>query len=66
MSTIIHIGSTSFAEKCCRTVLGQWLDDPPQGYPPTWVGLIELLDDSQLGQVASQVRNILDKATCVL
>ena len=51
---------------CCRAVLGQWLENPPEGYPTTWDGLIELLDDSQLGQVASQVRSILDKATVIL
>ena len=53
-------------KECCRAVLGQWLDHPPEGYPTTWAGLIELLDDSQLGQVASQVKDILDKATAVL
>ena len=45
-------------KECCRAVLGQWLENPPEGYPTTWAGLIELLDDSQLGQVASQVKDI--------
>ena len=49
-------------KECCREVLGRWLDNPPAGYPTTWQGMIELLEDSQLGQVVSQLRNILDKA----
>ena len=49
-------------EKCCRAVLGQWLDNPPPDYPTTWQGLLELLEDSQLGQVVSELRIVLDKA----
>jgi hypothetical protein len=49
-------------EECCRAVLGQWLDNPPPDYPTTWQGLLELLKDSQLGQVVTQLRNVLDKA----
>ena len=46
---------------CCRTVLGQWLGNPPPDYPATWQGLLELLEDSQLGQVVTELRNVLDK-----
>jgi hypothetical protein len=49
-------------KECCRAVLGQWLDNPPPDYPTTWQGLLELLEDSQLGQVVTQLSNILDKA----
>ena len=49
-------------KECCRAVLGQWLDNPPLDYPTTWEGLLELLEDSQLGQVVTELRNILDKA----
>ena len=49
-------------EECCRAVLGQWLDNPPEEYPITWHGLLELLEDGQLGQVATELRNVLDKA----
>ena len=52
-------------EECCRDVLGQWLDNPPPDYPTTWQGLLELLEDSQLGQVVSELRNVLDKAKLV-
>ena len=49
-------------EECCRAVLGHWMDNPPPDYPTTWQGLIELLEDSQLGQVVSQLRTVLHKA----
>ena len=51
------------AEDCCRAVLGQWLDNPPPKYPTTWQGLLELLEDSQLGQVVAELREILAKAS---
>ena len=50
------------SEECCRAVLGQWLDNPPPDYPTTWQGLLELLEDGQLGQVVTELRNTLDKA----
>ena len=50
------------SEECCRAVLGQWLDNPPPDYPITWHGLLELLEDSRLGQVATELRSVLDKA----
>ena len=49
-------------KECCRAVLGQWLDNPPPDYPTTWHGLLELLEDGQLGQVVTELRNVLDKA----
>ena len=49
-------------KECCRAVLCLWLNNPPDEYPITWDGLIELLEDSQLGQVASELRKILNKA----
>ena len=48
-------------EHCCRSVLGQWLENPPEDYPATWVGLVELLEDSKLGEVVSQLRTALSK-----
>ena len=50
-------------KECCRAVLGQWLDNPPPDYPTTWKGLLELLEDSQLGQVVTELRAILDKTS---
>ena len=49
-------------EECCRAVLGHWLENPPSEYPITWRGLVDLLEDSRLGQVVSQLRNALSKA----
>ena len=48
-------------KECCRAVLAQWLDNPPSEYTTTWQGLIDLLEDSQLGQVVSELRNVLAK-----
>ena len=47
---------------CCRAVLGQWLENPPEEYPITWRGLIELLQDSELGQVVTELKNALSKS----
>ena len=47
-------------EECCRAVLGQWLDNPPPDYPTTWQGLTELLEDSQLCKVASDLKKLLN------
>ena len=49
-------------EDCCQAVMRLWLANPPDEYPSTWPGLIELLEDSQLSQIASQLRNVLHKA----
>ena len=49
-------------KECCRTVLRLWLDNPPPDYPATWQGLIDLLEDSQLGEVATELRTVLSKA----
>ena len=47
--------------ECCRAVLGLWLNNPPLDYPATWQGLIDLLEDSQLGKVTTELRTILNK-----
>ena len=49
-------------EECCRSVLSHWLDHPPRHYPATWEGLYELLDDSELGQVATELKHAVDNA----
>ena len=45
---------------CCHAMLCQWLDNPPEDYPATWEGLYDLLNDSELGQVAADLRYALD------
>ena len=47
---------------CCRAVLGHWLENPSEEYPITWRGLIELLQDSELGQVVSELKFVLSKS----
>ena len=46
----------------CRAVLGHWLENPPEEYPITWRGLIELLQDSELGQVVTELKNALSRS----
>ena len=53
------------AKACCDEVLSHWLDNPPPYYPATWEGLYELLNDSELGQVASDLKQAVDNATAV-
>ena len=48
--------------ECCRAVLCHWLENPPKDYPITWRGLLELLEDCQLGQVVSELKNVLSKS----
>ena len=47
---------------CCRAVLGHWLENPPAEYPITWRGLIELLQDSELGQMVTELKNALSRS----
>ena len=47
-------------KECCEAVLSYWLDHPPRHYPATWEGLYELLDDSELGQVAIELKEAVD------
>jgi hypothetical protein len=49
-------------EECCEAVLCAWLDHPPCYYPATWEGLYELLDSSELGQVAADLKKAVDNA----
>ena len=46
------------AKARCTAVLSHWLDHPPRHYPATWEGLYELLDDSELGQVATELKQL--------
>ena len=50
-------------EECCYAVLRQWLDNGSPGYPVTWEGLLELLDDVDCSQVAEDLRDALDLNT---
>ena len=48
--------------ECCRAVLCHWLENPPREYPTTWRGLFELLKDSRLGQIVSELKIVLSKS----
>ena len=48
--------------ECCRAVLIKWRQNPPPGYPSIWGGLIELLDDCQLTEVITELKDALSKA----
>ena len=48
-------------KECCRSVLAKWLENPPSDYPPIWQGLFDLLEDSQLGQVVTELKTALAK-----
>ena len=51
------------ATECCRAVLGEWLENSPtDGYPATWEGLMELLEDCRLAQVAVILKAALAEA----
>ena len=50
------------SKECCEAILSHWLDHPPRHYPATWKGLYELLDDSELGQVATELEQAVDNA----
>ena len=51
---------------CCSAVLGKWLENPPKEYPNTWNGLIELLEDCFLSQVAKELKNALTEGKVYL
>ena len=48
----------------CADVLSYWMDHstPHSRYPATWEGLYKLLDDSELGQVATELKQAVDNA----
>ena len=45
---------------CCSAVLNHWLSHPPSDYPATWDGLLELLDDIELSNVAAELKTALE------
>ena len=47
---------------CCEAVVSHWLDNPSPNYPATWKGLYELLDDNELGQVTTDLKQAVQNA----
>ena len=54
------------SEECYRTLLCKWFTSPPPDYPVTWKGLFELLVDSHLDDVVSELKTALFKAEAYL
>ena len=52
--------------ECCRAVLGKWLENPPNEYPVTWDGLIELLEDCNLTSAVDELKSALSKGKAYL
>ena len=54
---------------CIRQVLTRWLvgtKDSPPVYPVSWEGLYELLDDAELTEVVTSLKEAIDNARCKL
>ena len=47
-------------EKSLDKVLSYWLDNASSRYPATWEGLRQLLNDSELSEVANELMKALD------
>ena len=50
------------ASYCCEVVLQHWLSSPPSGYPATWEGLYELLEDCELGKIVDKLKVAVENA----
>lgn len=44
----------------CRETFRLWLDGKGKRQPATWSMLLEILEDSNLGELAGEIRNVLD------
>ena len=51
---------THDVKQCCEKVLGNWLQNPPEDYPATWHGLLELLDDAEFTDLAKTLKKALE------
>ena len=55
----IHEQRPGDAGMCCRDVLVDWLHKNQGGYPATWKGVVQLLEDMDLFDTAQQLQNAL-------
>jgi len=46
-------------QQCCKNVLHSWLRNPPEEYPLTWGGFIDLLEDIPFKELAKELREAL-------
>ena len=48
-------------KRCCDNVMAHWLQNPPDEYPLTWRGLIDLLEDvDKFGTLVQELKTALD------
>jgi len=45
--------------KCCNKVFDYWFQNPPEDYPVTWRGFIELLEDVAFKALAEELKEAL-------
>ena len=55
----IHMQRLGDVGMCCRDVLVDWLHENQGGYPATWEGVVQLLEDMDLSAAAQQLKNAL-------
>ena len=46
-------------KRCCDKLLAHWLQNPPEEYPLTWRGLIDLLEDANFGALVQEFKKAL-------
>lgn len=46
-------------QKCCSNVFNYWFQNPPQDYPLSWRGFIDLLKDVNFTALAEELREAL-------
>lgn len=46
-------------KRCCDNVVANWLQNPPDEYPLTWRGLIDLLEDADFTQLVKDLKKAL-------
>jgi len=55
----IHLPRMGDVEQCCRDVLQDWLQMEEPSYLVNWEGLLELLKDLKLNNVAKKLKDAL-------
>ena len=56
----IHAQRMGDVRLCCRDILLDWLQMEDKSYPPSWEGLLVLLEDLELNNVAKKLNEALD------
>ena len=56
----IHTQHMGEVKQCCRSVLLDWLEMEEKSYPASWEGLLVLLKDMQLNNLAKKLNEALD------